>query len=127
MESTYLTRVDAEAGVQTIVFSRNSKTMRIPEGLSVPWDDTLCKRALDEGRAYTEDVSACWGDSEAARSLGIKTYASTPVYLEDNRLYGTLCAASTESRPFSLEGRQVLTLFSTLIAQHIDRAPGCGV
>ncbi|MBP2232368.1 diguanylate cyclase [Azospirillum agricola] len=121
LESTYLTRIDADAGVQTIIFSRNSKTMQIPEGLSVPWDDTLCKRALDEGRSYTEDVSACWGDSEAARSLGIRTYASTPVYLDDNRLYGTLCAASTESRPFSREGRQVLTLFSTLIAQHIQR------
>jgi len=121
LESTYLTRIDTEAGQQTIIFSRNSKTMQIPEGLSVPWDDTLCKRALAEGRLYTENVAACWGDSEAARSLGIQTYASTPVYLEDNVLYGTLCAASSQSIPLSPEGRQVLLLFSTLISQHIQR------
>ncbi|MCG5242303.1 sensor domain-containing diguanylate cyclase [Azospirillum doebereinerae] len=121
LESTYLTRIDAEAGLQTILFSRNSKTMQIPEGLSVPWNDTLCKRALEEGRLYTDDVAACWGDSEAARSLGIQTYASTPVYLDDDVLYGTLCAASAQSQPISQHGQQVLLLFSTLIAQQIQR------
>ncbi|HRJ61803.1 MAG TPA: sensor domain-containing diguanylate cyclase, partial [Azospirillaceae bacterium] len=121
LESTYLTRIDSDAGVQTIIFSRNIKTMQIPEGLSVPWGDSLCKRALEEGRTYTDDVASCWGDSEAARALGIKTYASTPLYLADNELYGTLCAASQQSRPFTPEGRQVLTLFAQLIAQQLER------
>lgn len=121
LESTYLTRIDDEAGVQTIIFSRNMKTMQIPEGLSVPWGDTLCKRALEEGRTYTSDVASCWGDSVAARALGIKTYASTPLYLADNELYGTLCAASQQSQPFTAEGRQVLALFAQLIAQQLER------
>lgn len=121
LESTYLTHIDNSAGMQTIVFSRNSRTMQIPEGLSVPWDDTLCKRALEEGRAYTEDVSSCWGDSEAARALGIRTYASTPVYLGNRNLYGTLCAASCESQPLTPQGKQALGLFSTLIGQQLER------
>jgi len=45
LESTYLTTIDMAAGKQSILFSRNSKSMQIPEGLSVPWGDTLCKRA----------------------------------------------------------------------------------
>lgn len=121
MESTYFTRIDLEACVQTVVFSRNSKIIQIPEGLSVPWDDTLCKRALEEGTGYTDDVAACWGDSEAARALGLQTYASTPVYLDDGRLYGTLCAASSAKKPPAPEGAQVLKLFSSLLAVYIQR------
>ena len=81
MESTYLTTIDLDRGVQNILYARNSAQMQIPEGLSVPWADTLCKRALDEGRPYTGDVSGCWGDSEAARALGIRTYPVSYTHL----------------------------------------------
>jgi diguanylate cyclase len=36
MESTYLTTVDEAAGLQHIVYARNSQQLQIPEGLSVP-------------------------------------------------------------------------------------------
>ena len=58
MESTYLTTIDTEAGVQRIEFARNVGEMVIPEGLVVPWADTLCKRALDENR-----MAECWVQS----------------------------------------------------------------
>ncbi len=121
LDSTYLTRVDETAGVQTILYSRNSRSLRIPEGLVVPWGDTLCKRALDEGRAYTDDVDDCWGDSDAARALGIQTYASMPVRLDDGSLFGTLCAASARRKPLSSRGQQILALFAALIAQAVER------
>jgi diguanylate cyclase len=120
MESTYLTRIDEDGGQQHILFSRNGSNMHIPEGLSVPWGDTLCKRALDEGRRYTCDVAGIWGDSEAAKALGITTYVSTPVTLADGSLYGTLCAASSEHRELSERSEQVLQLFANLIAQQIQ-------
>ena len=119
-ESTYLTAIDLEGGVQQIVIARNSKQLQIPEGLSVPWDDTLCKRALDEGRPYTNDVAECWGDSDAARQLGIRTYVSTPVRA-DGDLYGTLCAASSAQLPLPPNAQHVLQLFSRLIGQHMER------
>ncbi|WP_052107838.1 GGDEF domain-containing protein [Aerolutibacter daejeonensis] len=121
MESTYFTLVDEAAGRQTVLFARNTQALDIPESLSVPWDDTLCRRALDEGRAYTENVPAHWGDSAAARELGIQSYASTPVRMEDGRLYGTLCAASARSLPISEEARHALRLFSGLISQQLER------
>ena len=77
LESTYLTRIDLEQGLQHILYARNVRRLQIPEGLAVPWGDTLCKRALDEGRVYTDNVAECWGDSDAARELGIQTYVST--------------------------------------------------
>lgn len=46
MESTYLTKIDINARLQHILYARNSKQMQIPEGFSVPWDETLCKLSL---------------------------------------------------------------------------------
>nr|WP_260619619.1 hypothetical protein [Pseudomonas sp. B11D7D] len=74
MESTYLTTINIEAGIQRVEYARNVGNMIIPEGLVVPWADTLCKRALEENRLYSDNVAECWGDSEAAAVLGIKTY-----------------------------------------------------
>lgn len=121
MESTYLTTVDLAEGLQHVVYARNSRELQIPEGLTVPWDDTLCKRALDEDRPYTDDVTGLWGDSGAARDLGIQTYVSTPLRAEGGALYGTLCAASAQRRPMSGTAEQVLQLFARLIEQHVER------
>ena len=121
LESTYLTFIDEAQGVQHVLYARNSSTMQIPEGLTVPWHDTLCKRALDEGRTFTDDVAGCWGDSQAARELNIRTYVSTPVRMGDGTLYGTLCAASANSHVLTPEGERILTLFAYLIGQQVER------
>jgi len=121
MESTYLTRIDTEQGLQHIVFSRNSRTMQIPEGLSVPWGDTLCKRALDEGTCYTADVPGQWGDSEAARQLGIKTYLSQPVQTTEGTVFGTLCAASASTVTVSEQSLHIFNLIAKLIAYQVGR------
>jgi diguanylate cyclase len=121
MESTYLTVVDIENGLQHILYARNTHQLQIPEGLSVPWVDTLCKRALDEGLPYTDKVPEVWGDSDAARQLGIQTYASTPVHTDGGNLYGTLCAVSTAQRPLPENALDLLRLFSKLISQQVQR------
>jgi diguanylate cyclase len=121
LQSTYLTTVDEGAGVQRILYSRNTGQMRIPEGLEVPWGDTLCKRALEEGRAYTDDVGSCWGDSGAARDLGIQTYMSQPVRTADGQLFGTLCAASGGKVTVPPAVLNVFNMFAKLIAQQVER------
>lgn len=121
LESTYLTTVDEVKGVQYILYSRNSSKLKIPENLSVPWEDTLCKRALEENRPYTDDVGSCWGDSDAARALGIKTYLSQPVRNLDGGLYGTLCGASADAIAVPPEVVKVLNLFAQLIGRQVDR------
>lgn len=121
LESTYLTTIDLEKGLQHILFSRNAKSLNIPEGLSVPWADTLCRRALEEARPFTNEVDTCWGDSEAARALGIQTYVSTPIHTAEGNLYGTLCAASSSRLPLPSNASHVLQLFASLIGQHVQR------
>lgn len=121
MESTYLTHIESDKNLQHVLFSQNSKQIQIPEGLSVPWDDSLCKRALQEGRYATTDVAGHWGDSKAAAELGITSYVTTPVHLDDGSLYGTLCAVSVEKQELDARSQQILKLFAELIAQYIQK------
>lgn len=121
MESTYLTKVDINARLQHILYARNSKQMQIPEGFSVPWDETLCKRAIDSDTLFSNEVPDRWPECEAAKALGITTYMSVPVHLADGSLYGTLCAASTAQKQFSERGEQVIRLFAGLIGQYIQK------
>lgn len=121
MESTYLTVVDEGEGLQQVMYACNTRQLQIPEGLRVPWTDTLCKRALEEKRPYTNEVQRVWGDSGAARDLGIQTYASTPVRAQGGALYGTLCAASSARLPLPENAEHVLQLFSQLISQQMQR------
>lgn len=121
LESTYLTSVDEERGVQQILFSRNTRQLQIPEGLAVDWNDTLCKRALVEQRTYTDDVAGHWGDSQAAKALGISTYLSEPVRIGEGELFGTLCGASGSRVPVSDEARRLLAMLAKLIARQLER------
>lgn len=121
LESTYLTTIDFKRALQHVLYARNTRKMEIPEGLTVPWGDTLCYRALEEGRMFTADVQGCWGDSEAAAALGIQTYVSMPVRLSDGAVYGTLCAASAERAELPPETEKMLQLFAGLIAQQVER------
>lgn len=121
LESTYLTSIDLAAGEQHVQFALNSGAMTIPEGLTVPWGDTLCKRALDEDTPICSDVPERWGDSQAAKALGIRTYASAPVRTSDGQVVGTLCAAGGQSVEMSDWARSTLNLFSSMVGQHIER------
>lgn len=121
LESAYFTRIDLNKGVQQIVYSLNTGQLKLNEGLTVDWNDTLCKRALEQQQFVTSDVGACWGDSAAAAELGISTYVSAPVCLSDGQLYGTVCAASTEKTAVSAGSATLLQLISRLIAMQVER------
>jgi diguanylate cyclase len=121
LESTYLTSIDEENAVQLIEIARNTGQLQIPEGLTVPWSDTLCKRCLEQGQQVVSNVSDVWGDSEAAAALGIETYASAPVRGSNGEVIGTLCAAGKGSLELGPRARSALNLFSKLIGQHIER------
>ncbi|MBB3809440.1 sensor domain-containing diguanylate cyclase [Pseudochelatococcus contaminans] len=120
LESAYLTHIDSSLHVQTILFARNTGSFVIPEGLSVPWGDTLCKRALDESCIFSDDVPGRWGDSKAARQLGVQTFASIPVHVDDS-LYGTLCAASSRRKAIDSRNRRLLAVFSEVISMYLER------
>lgn len=121
LEATYLTEIDEQQGVQSVLYVEGEKENFITEGIQVPWDDTLCKRAIDEQVFFTQAVGERWPESGAAKELGIQTFLSHPVCLGDGSLYGTLCGASHASVTVNTDARKILQLFAELIARQIDR------
>jgi diguanylate cyclase len=120
--SSYLTVIHEREDLQEIRYSLNTREgFSLPEGLHVPWADTLCKRALDEGRPCTVDVSQVWSDSQAAAQLGIEVYVSVPVELSDGRLWGTLCAADSQPAERVEAHLATMRLFARLIATQVER------
>lgn len=123
LESTYLTAIDETAGVQHILIAHNAGALQLPENLTVPWQDTLCKRALESQQFVTEDVAACWGDSDAARELGLKSYISVPVMNQDGSVFGTLCGASSHNIALGNMSHlpELLQLCADLIGHQLNR------
>ncbi|HVB52834.1 MAG TPA: EAL domain-containing protein [Candidatus Acidoferrales bacterium] len=99
LESVYLTRIDWEGAEQEILIAANRGDLIIPEGLVIAWSDTLCRRSLEAGQPWASNVPDVWPDSTAAHDLGIVTYASVPVTLSSQVVYGTLCGASRRHVP----------------------------
>ncbi len=87
----------------------------------MPWSDTLCRRAMDAGTPYTRDVPLVWGDSQAARALGIQTYVSVPITDSDQALIGTLCGASSTSVDLDDQHMMTMQLFGRVLAEQISR------
>ena len=122
LASSYLTVIHPDQALQEIRYARNTREgFELPEGLSVPWADTLCKRALEEGRPCTTNVPDVWGDSQAAAALGIQVYVSVPVNLADGRVWGTLCAADDRQAMQVDEHLPTMRLFAKLIASQVDQ------
>lgn len=102
LESTYLTQIDVERGTQSIRYAKNANGvagLQIPEGITVDWSDTLCRRAIDEGRMFTDNVAECWGDSDAARIMGIRTDPSSPVRTPSGSLMAPCAPPAPSASP----------------------------
>ena len=120
LESAYLTLLDWAGGAQQVMYALITGGMQIPEGLRVPWEGTLCRRSLNEGRPYTRDVPLIWGDSEAARDLGIQTYVSVPLRDADDMVVGTLCATSRDRIESDDRALHSLRMFAQLLSAQED-------
>nr|WP_255423335.1 diguanylate cyclase [Undibacterium sp. CY21W] len=121
MESTYLTTIELDKGKQTVKYARNIGTLAIPEGFDVSWADSLCKRSIESCVTTTSDVENLWGDSKAAKKLGICSYMSTPIVFSDGRLMGTLCAASSVKIQQPQKANTILELFGSIVSNFLER------
>ncbi len=98
LETSYLTVLDPETGELEHRFIRATGSIEVPEGFRLPWDDTLCKRCSDQGIRWTADVPGDIPGCASAEALDVQTFLSVPIQGADGELFGTLCAASTETR-----------------------------
>ena len=110
MQSVYLTEVNWAAARQSIVFAHNERGTLITEGVSFPWSNALCRRALIDGPAYSVDPQRDWPGERYATELDLHTFISIPVFTsgDPRKLLGTLCAVSSDVVVLGPETRQLM-------------------
>jgi diguanylate cyclase len=97
LSSTYLAETRLREDEQRILFSCNtSDVFHIPEDVSLPWSEGVCRFVVEGGAHYTTDAQKQYPRSSVARLLEIRTFVSYPVFTRDGRFFGTLCGASKE-------------------------------
>lgn len=120
MESTYVTRIGWEREEQDVLYALNAGALRVPEGLTVAWSDTLCRRALADGRRHIADVTATYPESEAAAALGLRSFISVPVTTFGGAVVGTLCGASGERLEVPDSVLTLMELFARLLGERLS-------
>lgn len=91
-----------------------------------PLETTWCQRVVD-GRlpSYIPDVSQFQGQTQLpATPLTVGTYLSTPINLNDGRVYGTLCCYSAgPTDKLKQRDMQNLRSVAQLVARKMERPP----
>ena len=83
--------------------------------------ETICDEIRDSGEAVVFDDASTdikWSRHPVPVIYGFKSYCSFPVYLDDGRFFGTLCAIDPERRKVSDE--MIVGMF-TEFAREIGR------
>jgi diguanylate cyclase len=97
LSSTYLAETRLTDDEQYIVFACNrSELFHIPEDVTLPWSEGVCRFVVEGGPHYTDDAQKQFPSSSVARLLEIRTFVSYPVFTAEGRFFGTLCGASKE-------------------------------
>lgn len=65
----------------------------------------------------TRDLPGC----EAANALGVRTFVGIPIHNSDGTDFGTLCAASTQTRTLDHTSITEIEALAALIADHTTR------
>jgi hypothetical protein len=118
LDSVYLTRVDWDRAEQEIVCSRNCGPTSAPEGLVLPWPNTLSHSALS-GTPDSTALHVQPPQSGVTPPLGHQILISVPVLLHDGSMFGTLCAASELGTRLAPPGLEVMRIFASLIGAQI--------
>lgn len=96
LQSSYLTHLDSAKGMLHHVYVANAAEEIVPEGMVIPWEDSLCVRAHSKGIEWTSEVSEDMADAELAKAVGIQTFMSLPIKDNEGHTVATLCGLSTE-------------------------------
>ena len=125
LSSTYLAETRLMVDEQYIVFSCNrSDVFHIPEDVTLPWSEGVCRFVVEGGPNYTTDAQKQFPSSSVARLLEIRTFISYPVFTAEGRFFGTLCGASKEQVEIQQEILELMRECARLIGQRLKRDTG---
>ena len=118
LETSYLTVIHGEDVEHRFV--RNAGELELPEGITVPWDQTLCSSMQSQRLTWTNDAQRTLADRPLAAAYDVATYVTTPVTALDGTLLGTLCAGSTQPRYISDAAVAQLQLVAHVISTQLS-------
>jgi diguanylate cyclase len=122
LSSTYLAETRLREDEQYIVYAHNtSDVFHIPEDVSLPWSEGVCRFVVEGGPHYTTDAQKELPKSSVARLLDIRTFVSYPVFTSEGRFYGTLCGASKEQIEIEQQILDLMRECARLIGQRLKR------
>jgi diguanylate cyclase len=122
LSSTYLAETRLIADEQYIVFAVNrSDQFHIPEDVTLPWSEGVCRFVVEGGPHYTTDAQKQFPSSSVARLLEIRTFVSYPVFTADGRFFGTLCGASKEQVEIEQQVLDLMRECARLIGMRLRR------
>ena len=122
LSSTYLAETRLMMDEQYIVFSVNkSDLFHIPEDVTLPWSEGVCRFVVEGGPHYTTDAQKQFPSSSVARLLEIQTFVSYPVFTAEGRFFGTLCGASKEMVDIEEQVLELMRECALLIGQRLRR------
>lgn len=122
LSSTYLAETRLISDEQYIVFSCNrSEVFHIPEDVTLPWSEGVCRFVVEGGPNYTTDAQKQFPSSAVARLLEIRTFISYPVFTSEGRFFGTLCGASKEPVDVEKEVLDLMRECAVLIGQRLQQ------
>jgi diguanylate cyclase len=120
LSSTYLAETRLVSDEQYIVFAVNrSEVFHIPEDVTLPWSEGVCRFVVEGGPHYTDDAQKQFPSSSVARLLDIRTFISYPVFTSEGRFFGTLCGASKERVEVQQEVLDLMRECARLIGQRL--------
>lgn len=120
LSSTYLAETRLNEDEQRILFAYNSSDVfHIPEDISLPWSEGVCRFVSEGGPNYTSDAQRTYPKSSVARLLDIRTFVSYPVFTSEGRWFGTLCGASKDQVLIEDEILDLMRECARLLGQRI--------
>lgn len=121
LSSTYLAETRLQEDEQRILFSCNTSDLfHIPEDVSLPWSEGVCRFVVEGGPPYTTDAQKSYPKSSVARLLGIRTFVSYPVFTPGGRFFGTLCGASKEAIQVEVDILNLMRECAKLIGERLS-------
>jgi len=119
VENGYLTRIDADEGVHTVVmFGGDRPPAELP--IATDLSDTFCRRVLAEekGMAIEDAEEQGWASDPAYEKFGFSTYLGARVFVH-GEFSGTVCFSDRAVQANLFEESD--TTFLTLLAEAIGR------
>ncbi len=120
LDSVYVTKVDLGRDYQQILVAVNTGTPRIEPGTQIPWAETLCRRAIADGRQLVADAPASYPDADVITDLGIQTYLGVELHGAKGGLRGTLCGVAGTTTNVSQETVETFHWVARLIGDRVQ-------